>query len=114
MTFMEDVIQNGPAEREPHSTPTGSDGHVWYVPHHNPKKPAKIRVGFDGNAGPDLTNALIVVLCRFRREPVAIMYDIKQMFHQFNVRQEHREYLRLLWWEGGMHETQPSEYRMTD
>jgi len=100
---------------------------MCYVPHHNPKKPANIRVMFDCNAkfhekslndcliqGPDLTNALICVLCRFRREPVAIMCDIKQLFYQFNVNQEHREYLRLLWWEVGMHETQPSEYRMAD
>ena len=58
---------------------------VWYIPHHgvyHPKKPHKIRVVFDCAAvhegeslnkdllqGPDLTNNLTGVLCRFRQSP---------------------------------------------
>ena len=57
----------------------------------------QIRVVFDCSAkykgvslndlltGPDLTNSLAGVLCRFRQEPVALMCDVERMFHQFYV-----------------------------
>ena len=63
--------------------------------------------------GPDLTNSLTGVLCRFRKEPVAFMYDIEGMFHQVNVNIEHRNLLRFLWWEDGDVEKPLVEYRMT-
>jgi len=85
--FMQNIISNGHAERVPENELAINDGHTWYVPHHgvyHPKKPGKIRVVFDCSAmykgeslnkellqGPDLTNNLIGVLCRFRKEPVA-------------------------------------------
>ena len=78
---------------------------VWYIPHHgvyHPKKPEKIRIVFDCSAvfknhslnqhlhqGPDLTNNLVGVLCRFRKESVAFMCDIEAMFHQIKVNTEH-------------------------
>ncbi len=34
------------------------------------------------------------------------------MFHQFNVKPENQDYLRLLWWEKGDLESQPKVYRM--
>lgn len=95
---------------------------VWYIPHHgvyHPKKPEKLRVVFNCSAdfqghplnchlpqGPDLTNFLVSVLCRFRQEPVAIACDIVGMFHQVHVNEEHCDLLRFLWLEQG-------EYRMT-
>ena len=60
-----------------------------------------------------MTNHLVGVLCRFRLEPVALMCDIKTMFHQFHVNSEHRDLLRFLWWEDGNLENAPQEYRMT-
>ncbi|TWW67378.1 hypothetical protein D4764_02G0004190 [Takifugu flavidus] len=88
------------------------DNRVWYVPHHgvyHPKK-KKIRVVFDCNAtfqdvvsgqllqGPDLTNALIGALMRFREEPIAMMVDIESMFYQVRVPGTDADLLRFLWW----------------
>lgn len=117
VNFMTDIIQKGFAEKVQKDEMTCFNGHSWYIPHHgvfNPQKPNKLRVVFDCSAkyegqslndyllqGPDLTNTLVGVLCRFRKEPIAIVCDIEQMFHQFRVNYEHRNYLRFLWWENG-------------
>lgn len=122
------MIQKGFAEKVPEDELTCFNGHSWYIPHHgvfNPQTPNKLRVVFDCSAkyegqslndyllqGPDLTNTLVGVLCRFRNEPIAIVCDIEQMFHQFRVNYEHRNYLRFLWWENGVTNNLPSEFRM--
>ncbi|XP_041472654.1 uncharacterized protein LOC121421920 [Lytechinus variegatus] len=122
--FMDEVIKTC-AERAPvHSV----EGMVNYVPHtgvYHPRKPGKIRVVFDCSAkcngislndhllqGPDLTNELLGVLCRFRQDDVAFMADIKSMFHQFYVTEKHRDLLRFLWWEDGNPNSNVIEYRM--
>ena len=46
--------------------------------------------------GPDLPNQLIGVLTRFRQEEVAVMVDIKKMYFQILVADEHRNLLRFL------------------
>lgn len=63
--------------------------------------------------GPDLTNKLLGVHCRFRKEQVAFMCDIEQMFFQFKVNPEHRDYLRFLWWENGNLSEPPVDFRMS-
>ena len=55
---------------------------------------------------------MIGVLSRFRQEPVPFMCDVEQMFHQFKVNVEHRDYLRFFWWENEDYERNPTEYRM--
>ncbi|KAK0136962.1 hypothetical protein N1851_026828 [Merluccius polli] len=123
--FMEDMIKKRDAE--PASPVTGEQT-TWYIPHHgvfHPKKPEKLRVVFDCSAkfrgvslndtlltGPDLINSLLGVLCRFRKEAVAIICDIEKMFHQLYVSLELRNYLWFLWWEGGDLEAEPQEYQM--
>ena len=109
MEFMNKLVENGYAERVPQGTQPDKDRKsVWYIPHHgvyHPKKPKKIRVVFDCSAqyegeslnkhllqGPDPTNNLTGVLCRFRREPVALMCDIEAMFHQVKVTEEYRNF----------------------
>lgn len=120
VNFMEGVFKDGEAE-EADNKP--EPGNMWYIPHqgvYHPRKPDKIRVVFDcsskyeGTAlndhlltGPDLTNGLTRVLCRFRKHPTAVMCDVEKMFHRFHVSKEDRDYLRFLWWEGG-----DMEYRM--
>ena len=51
--------------------------------------------------GPDQTNTLLGILCRFREESVAFMTDIKSMFHQFTLSEGHRDFLAFLWWKDG-------------
>lgn len=123
--FMENIIEKGDVEciDDP-----GEEGRTWYIPHHgvyHPKKLGKIRVVFDCSArhesvslnghlmtGLDLINRLTGVLCRFREHPIAFMCDIERMFHQFLVNEEHRDYLRFLWWEKGDITAELKEYRM--
>ena len=125
--FMKDVIALC-EERVPKDRLRIRDGNINYVPHtgvYHPRKPDQIRVVFDCSAqfeevslndcllqGPDLTNGLLGVLCRFRQERVAFMTDIKSMFHQFMVAEDHRDLLRFLWWEDGDPNKPVVEYRM--
>ena len=110
--FMEDMIFKGEAKEIGEPKENG-----WYIPHHgvfNPHKPGKLRVVFDCSAsyaghslnnhllqGPDLNNNLTGLLCRFRKERVAVTCDIKKMFHQFRVSKSDRKYLRFLWFQKG-------------
>ena len=130
VTFMDKVLGSGYAEKVPDDEKRVVDGRpVCYIPQHgvyHPKKPNKIRVVFDGSAkfqgeslnnhllqGPDLTNNLTGVLCRFHREPVAVIYDIEAMFYQVKVPVQYRDFLRFLWWRNGDTSKEPEEYRMT-
>lgn len=123
--FMEAVFSNGHAEVAPDLEP-GEE--CWFLPTfgvYHPQKPNKIRVVFDSSAqysgvslnnvlltGPDLNNSLIGVLLRFRKEPVAVMADIQQMFHGFMVREDHRNYLRFLWHKDNDVNKEVIDYRM--
>ena len=87
---------------------------VWYLPHHpvvNPSKPGKLRVVFDCAAkfnetslndklmkGPDLANSLVGVLTCFRKNKVALVADVKAMFHQIKVDPRDQNAHRFLWW----------------
>ena len=125
--FMKDVIDQC-AEKVPPDRLKVQDGRINYVPHtgvYHPRKKDQIRVVFDCSAqfdgvclndhllqGPDQLNTLLGILCRFRQERVAFMTDIKSMFHQFMVSEEHRDLLRFLWWEDGDPKKEVVEYRM--
>ena len=101
--FMQGVFRDGDAERVVDQPKAGN---MWFIPHqgvHQPRKPGKIRVLFDCSAkydgtalnehllsGPDLTNGLTGVLCRFRQHQIAISCDVEKMFHRFHVKQEDR------------------------
>ena len=63
--------------------------------------------------GPDLTNNLTGVLCRFRQERIAFMCDIQAMFHQVKVDVEHRNLLRFLWWDDPEMKRDLVEFRRT-
>lgn len=126
VNFMNDLICRGDAEKVPEQEVHNSP--AWYIPHHgvyHPQKLGKILIVFDCSAkfqnvslndhlltGPELTNTLVGVLCRFRKGPIAIMCDVERMFHQFHVRAEDQDYLRFLWWENGDLEVPPTVFRM--
>ena len=124
--FINEILRSGYAEEVPKADqPT--EGSVSYIPHHGVYHPTKkkLRVVFDCSAryhgvslndqllpGPDLINGLVGVLCRFRKNKVAVVCDIKKMFYQFRVNVEHRNFLRFLWWREGQIDSTPVEYRM--
>ena len=87
---------------------------VWYLPHFPILRPdkstTKVRVVFDASAkceevslddfllqGPQLQNDLFTVLLRFRRDPVALMCDVKEMYLQIKLNPSDRPYHRFLW-----------------
>ena len=125
VTFMGKIFENGHAEQAP---PLREDEECWYLPTfgvYHPRKPGQIRVVFDSSAqhsgislndvlltGPDLNNSLLGVLIRFRKEQVAILADIQQMFHCFLVREDHRNYLRFLWYRDNDMSKDIVDYRM--
>ncbi|KAK7898591.1 hypothetical protein WMY93_019444 [Mugilogobius chulae] len=122
--FMDKLIQNGHAEIAP---PLDNE-ECWFLPTfgvYHPRKPEQIRVVFDSSSqyegiclndvlltGPDLNNTLIGVLLRFRKDKVAVLADIQQMFYCFEVTETHRNFLRFLWYEGNDINKQVIDYRM--
>lgn len=126
MAFMGKILENGHAEVAPS---LGEREECWYLPTFgvfHPQKPGQIRVVFDSSAkhlgislndvlltGPDLNNTLLGVLMRFRKEKVAILADIQQMFYCFQVQQDHRNYLRFLWYKDNDMTKEIIDYRMT-
>ena len=63
--------------------------------------------------GPDYVNSLTGILIRFGKEKVSLSCDIKTMFNQVGVSEEHRNLLRLLWWEQGDTSREPTDFRVT-
>lgn len=122
---MQKMLDNDQAEPAP---PLEKGKEHWYLPTfgvYHPQKPDQIRVVFDSSAecdgtslndvllsGPDLNNTLLGVLLRFRKEPVALTVDVQQMFYCFVVREDHRDYLRYLWYEDNDINKNVIEYRM--
>ena len=106
--YMSDIISRNEAQ-----VCTSSE-QGWYIPHHgvfHPNKPGKLRVVFDCSSsyqgyslnkqllkGPDLNNNLAGLLCRFRKDKVAVTCDIQKMYHQFRVAEPDRRYIRFLWY----------------
>lgn len=126
ISFMRGILERGHAEIAP-DIDEGDE--QWYLPIfgvYHPKKPEKLRAVFDSSAkfdglslndvllsGPDLANSLLGVLLRFRREPVAVMGDIEQMFYCFKVHESDRNYLRFLWYTDNNFDKPLTVYRMT-
>ena len=103
---------------------------VWYLPIFgvfHPQKPDKIGVVFDAATKheglslndmlltrPDLTNNLAAVLTNFRRERFAAMADVEQMFFNFDVHEEHRNFLRIFWFKNNDTSKPLVEYLMRE
>ncbi|XP_063761823.1 uncharacterized protein LOC134879300 [Eleginops maclovinus] len=122
--FMGKLLKNNHAEVAPELR----EEECWYLPSfavYHPQKPDQIRVVFDSSAqqsgislnnvlltGPDLNNTLLGVLMRFRKDKVAVMADIQQMFYCFLVDEKHRNYLRFLWFKDNNVANEVIDYRM--
>ena len=125
--FMHKIFERGNAGVAP-ELPVGHNDECWYLPMfgvYSPKKPGQIRGVFDSSAvfegvslnsvllsGPDLTNSLLGVLLRFRKESVAIAADTEQMFYSFEVNEIHRNFLRFFWYKDNDPDKSLIEYRM--
>ncbi|XP_057695101.1 thymocyte nuclear protein 1 isoform X1 [Corythoichthys intestinalis] len=123
--FIQNMLDNDHAEIAPI---LDSNKEHWYLPSfgvYHPQKPNQLRVVFDSSAefegqslnkvllsGPDLNNTLLGVLMRFRKESVAFSADVQQMFYCFQVREDHRDYLRFLWYENNDMSKSVCDYRM--
>ncbi|XDV17737.1 hypothetical protein PO909_023556 [Leuciscus waleckii] len=125
MQFMQKMIDSQHAEIAP-VLQEGQES--WYLPSfgiYHPKKPEQIRIVFDSSAqyegvslnsvllkGPDQNNDLLGVLIRFRKEKIAVTADIQHMFYCFVVKEEHRDYLRFLWFRDNKWDSDIVDYRM--
>ena len=119
---MKEYVINGYAHKIPDDNlQPGSK--TWYLPHHATGN--KFRIVFDCGAsfkgtslndnllqGPDLTGNLLGVLTRFREGPIAVIADIRAMFHQVKVSPEDRDSLRFFWWDNNDIASTPKEYQM--
>ena len=126
--FMTDLFDKGYAKKVTENLRDRNHGKIWYLPHHSvvhPQKPDKVRVVFDCAAvyrgtslnaqvlqGPDLTNKVVGVLLRFRKEPVALMADVEAMYHQLKVHPDDVDALHFLWYPDCDLTREPEEYHM--
>ena len=119
---MKEYVINGYARKVPDDNlQPGSK--TWYLPHHATGN--KFRIVFDCGAsfkgtslndnllqGPNLTGNLLGVLTRFREGPIAVVADIRAMFHQVKVSPKDRDSLRFFWWDNNDIASTPKEYQM--
>ena len=86
----------------------------WYLPHFPVLRPdkdtTKVRIVFDASAkykgqalndvilqGRKLQRELFDVLLRFRRQPVAVVCDIAEMYLRIGIVSDNKPYYRFLW-----------------
>ena len=114
--IFKDYEANNIIERVPQEEIEVEAGLVHYLPRRpvvrEEKETTKIRAVFDASCsnngqslndclypGPNLLSKIFVILLRFRLNPVAILADIKQAFLNVEIAEEHRNFLRFLWYD---------------
>ena len=119
------MVQKGYAEK---SFQQVQQGKTWFIPYrgvYHPSKPGKIRVVFDCSteyngvfinkklmSGSNLTNQIISILVKFRKDFVAVMADIEAMLYQVFETDQHRNLLIFLWSENVDISEEPQHYCM--
>ena len=108
---IEQYIEKGYVTRIPQQDRSTSK---WFLPHFPILRPdkdtTKTRIVFDASAkyqgmslndaiyqGPKLQRNLFDVLLRFRRQPVAVVCDIAEMYLRIGIATEDKPYHRFLW-----------------
>ena len=111
---IQDMIDRGIARKLTKSELEAYDGPIHYVLHHEVillnSKSTPVRIVFNTSAkymghalneywskGPDLLNSLLGVLIRFRENEVALIGDIKKMYHSVGTTQLEQHTHRFLW-----------------
>ncbi|XP_059620611.1 uncharacterized protein LOC132264419, partial [Phlebotomus argentipes] len=108
---------------------TGTSENVYYLPHHPVIKASstttKVRVVYNASSrsstglslndvlkiGPTVQPDVFETLLMFRRHPIALSADIRQMYPQFLLQPEYRDLQRIFWRNS---KTEPlQEYRLT-
>ena len=101
----------------------------WYLPHFPivklDKSTTKVRIVFDCSAkykgvalndvihaGPKLQTELFDVLVRFRRNPIGLACDIREMYLRIEIEEKDRPYFRILWRDNETNR-EPDEYEFT-
>jgi len=109
---IESYLQEGYIRKVPESELKQTPG--WFLPHfpviRQERATTKPKIVFDASAnhrgvsrsdqilpGPKLQKDLVDVLLRFRRNPVALVSDISQMYLRIRISPPDRRYFRLLW-----------------
>ena len=108
----------------------GDTGQVVYLPHKEVVKEGrsttKLRIVFDASAkykdtmslndvlykGPCLNADLYSLLLKSREHPIVLTADIEKAYLQININEEHRDYLRFLWYRN-LKEESIIRYRFT-
>ena len=116
---MKEYVINGHARKIPDDN-LQPGSRTSYLPHHATGK--KFRIVFDRGAsfketplnddllqGPDLTGNLLGFLTRFREGHIAVIADIRAMFHQVKVNPEDTDSLRFFWWDNNVIASTPKE-----
>ena len=122
--FMKDLLS-----KRQQSRAVAKEGKCWYLTHpgiYKARRPGNICAVFDLCAefkgasiykallsGPDLTNQLVGVLLQFREEQVAASGDTEAVFHQVKTPEDHRKFLRFLWWKNSNPTQEILDHEMT-
>lgn len=111
--FMKDYLDSGHMSLIPHDQ--HDDNNAYFIPHHCIIKPdsrsTRLRVVFDASAktsfgnslndelltGPKLQQDIFSILINFRKFPIGFTCDIRKMYRQIWLADEHRNYQRILW-----------------
>lgn len=113
---IDDYIAKGYARKLTVAETAQHGPRTWYLPHFgvlNPSKPDKLRLVFDAAAtvngvslnsflltGPDQLLSLPHIMSAFRMSRIGVCGDIKEMFHQIQIRPADRDSQRFLWRRG--------------
>jgi len=127
---MQDMLDRGVARKLSKSELVSWDGPFFYISHlavHNPhSRSTPVRIVFNSSQiskgvslnsilakGPDrYLNNLLGLLLRWREEPVAVVGDIKKMFHSVHLQPLEQHCHRFLW-RGMESNREPDVYVMT-